>query len=210
MKSVSFAICVSDEIIEIKNLLYFLLENKRKEDEIIVLLDVDSKEKENYYLVEEYIKNIKDNSLKYFYHSLKKDFGLHKNYLSSLCKKDYIINLDADEIIDKDTLENYYYVIENNDVDLIMVPRVNIVKGIKEEHIERYNWKINEKGYINFPDYQMRIYRNNKKIVWIRKVHEILYGFDTFQFLPESEEFCIFHIKNIEKQIEQNEYYMKI
>jgi predicted RecA/RadA family phage recombinase len=47
-------------------------------------------------------------------------------------------------------------------------------------------WNMNEEGYINFPDYQARIIKNNKKIFWKNKVHEVLYGNKNFTEVPKS------------------------
>ena len=63
------------------------------------------------------------------------------------------------------------------------------------------NFNLNDKGWINFPDYQSRIIKNNKNIKWINKVHEQLIGSTrTGKFSPE-EKFCIVHVKSIEKML---------
>ena len=42
------------------------------------------------------------------------------------------------------------------------------------------------------------------------KVHEILTGHKTESQLPANKEFCIYHLKNIERQEKQNEFYNTI
>ena len=59
----------------------------------------------------------------------------------------------------------------------------------------------------NFPDYQQRIYKNDKNIKWINKVHEILQGFDKFGTLPPDDPYCLIHAKDIKRQEKQNNYY---
>ena len=66
---------------------------------------------------------------------------------------------------------------------------------------------MNDKGWVNFPDYQWRIWKNNKKINWINKVHERLDGFNEYTTLPPSEEYCLFHPKDIKRQEKQNQFY---
>jgi hypothetical protein len=65
-------------------------------------------------------------------------------------------------------------------------------------------------GFINFPDYQWRIYKNDSKIVWVNKVHERLSGFKTYAALPEYVEYCLLHHKTIDRQETQNEFYDKL
>jgi hypothetical protein len=73
--------------------------------------------------------------------------------------------------------------------------------------MQQWGWAVNEAGWINFPDYQWRIYRNAPEICWQNKVHEVLTGFETISHLPDDKEFCLIHEKTIERQIKQNEYY---
>ena len=93
----------------------------------------------------------------------------------------------------------------NPSVDLIFVPRINTVKNITQEHIDKWGWKINEKNWINFPDTQGRIYR--KGMSWYGKVHERIIGGQRFSSLPTDEEYCIQHHKSIERQEKQNNFY---
>ena len=68
-------------------------------------------------------------------------------------------------------------------------------------------WKVNEKGWINFPDYQGRIWRNRPNIIWEKPVHEQLVGYKEHTYLPAEEEFCFYHPKDIGRQEKQNEFY---
>jgi hypothetical protein len=94
----------------------------------------------------------------------------------------------------------------NPEVDVYLVPRINTVSGLTEEHIQKWRWNV-EDDRINFPDYQWRIYRNDKSIKWINKVHERLDGFKQYTALPPEDEFCLLHPKTIEKQEKQNNFY---
>jgi hypothetical protein len=100
--------------------------------------------------------------------------------------------------------------LESNDVDLIFVPRVNTVKGITQEHIQQWRWNLNDKGWVNYPDYQTRIYRNTSEVKWMNKVHEIITGYNTFSALPPQEEYSLYHHKEIERQEKQNKFYSEL
>ena len=200
---ISYAITVCNEFKEIQLLLSFLLENKRKEDEIVVLFDKQSGTSE----VWSYLNKL---NIKLEAKSFKDHFANWKNYLTSLCSGDYIFQVDADEMISKYCIENLPLVLEYNNIDVLMVPRINTVKDLTQNHIKKWGWNVDEKGWVNFPDYQWRIYKNNKEIKWKNKVHEVLEGYKTITSLPTEEPWCLKHPKTIERQERQNELYSKL
>ena len=125
-----------------------------------------------------------------------------------MCNGDYIYQIDADELPPKYLLENLSYILKaNENVDVYRVPRINTVQGLTQEHVQKWGWRVDKKGWVNFPDYQWRIYKNDSNIKWVNKVHEILTGFETMSQLPTEEEYCLLHDKTIEKQEKQNAYY---
>ena len=87
------------------------------------------------------------------------------------------------------------------------VPRVNTVEGLTQEYIEKWRWNVNDKGWVNWPDYQMRIWKNKPEISWVNKVHEVLKGFQSYAPLPSEESLALYHPKQIERQVKQNDYY---
>ena len=93
---------------------------------------------------------------------------------------------------------------------MFLVPRVNTVKGLTQTHLYQWQWNINEKGWVNWPDYQTRIIQNNHKIKWQNKVHEQIVGISTKGALPMEEEWCLYHPKDIRKQEAQNNFYNTI
>jgi len=103
---------------------------------------------------------------------------------------------------------------KNPDVDLIWVPRVNMLAGEKqdiENYVKKMKWRMDEYGRINYNDPQCRIIRNSSNIKWVNKVHEIITGHEIESAFPtEMEEFEIIHLKSLEKQIKQNRFYMEI
>ena len=58
-----------------------------------------------------------------------------------------------------------------------LYPGVNTVEGLEDKHIQKWRWSINELGWINWPDYQWRIWKNKPEIKWKNKVHEVLDGY---------------------------------
>ena len=101
-------------------------------------------------------------------------------------------------------------VLEQNDVDVLLVPRINTVTGLTQQHIDKWGWRLDNNGWINFPDYQWRIYKNNGNIKWKNKVHEVLDGYKTISHLPTNKEWCLIHKKDIKRQEKQNKFYETI
>ena len=201
---ISYAITVCNELEEVKRLVNFLLSNKREEDEIVILYDTGGSTE-----VYDYVDNV-DEIINVFV--IKDKFQGHfadwKNLLTSYCKGDYIFQIDADELPTEDLITNLPYILEvNQDVDVFLVPRINTVEGLTHDHIRQWRWVVNDKGWVNFPDYQWRIYRNDSTITWKNKVHEVLQGFKTSTLLPAEEVYCLYHTKTIERQERQNNYY---
>lgn len=202
---ISYAITVCNEFEEIIKLLTQLLNYKGENSEIVVLLDVPKASPE---LVEYLELQANADKINLIESDFGGDFAEWKNLLNSECKGEWIFQLDADEFLEPDLIANLEEILESNsDKDMIVVPRINIVNGITDEHIQKWNWKVNENGWINFPDYQTRIYKNSEKIGWVNKVHERIVGFENYSNFPSYEIYCIKHIKDIKRQEKQNEYY---
>jgi hypothetical protein len=204
---ISYAITVCNEFVEIQRLVSFLLNIKRKEDEIIILYD----EANGDPLIEEYLRANSING-EFNWHKAKFEnhFADWKNKLNNLCTGDYIFQIDADEFPNINLIESLPFVLENNESDIILVPRVNIVQGITPRHIQAWGWKQNEKGWVQWPDHQWRIYKNTPEIKWINKLHEVLDGYKNYSNLPEIEDYALYHFKTIERQENQNRYYGSI
>jgi hypothetical protein len=100
---------------------------------------------------------------------------------------------------------------EHNKVaDMIRVPRVNTVEGLTREHLIKWRWEVTEQGWVNWPDLQWRIFRNTPDIKWKNKLHEVLDGYKTYAYLPEFEEYSLYHYKHISRQEKQNNFYSKL
>ena len=208
---ISYAITAHNETEEINKLLEFLIHNTDKEDEIVILDDFsDEKTQEVFTSWQAQYGDLK--TIKVEQRKLNKNFAEQKNYLTRMCKGSYIMNIDADEMPHQSLMKNIKTILEANPtIDLYWVPRVNTVDGIDPGyHLKQWGWTMNEKGWVNWPDYQGRIWRNRPNIMWKNKVHEVLTGYKEHTFLPQEEEFCFYHPKTIERQEKQNEFYKGI
>jgi hypothetical protein len=204
---ISYAITVCNEFVEIQRLITFLLKNKRPQDEIVVLVDMTKNEPTSELLG--YLHRLSSSN---YIHLSEQNFNNHfadwKNYLTSICNGDYIFQIDADEIPHEKLLEVLPEVLEENcDCEVFLVPRVNTVEGLTQDHINKWKWNVNEQGWVNWPDNQWRIWKNKPEIKWINKVHEKLDGYKVWTILPEMKEFALYHPKTIERQEQQNNYY---
>ena len=204
---ISYTILTHNETDSLLKLIEFLVKHKDEEDEIVILDDFSDNEK---------TKEILDtmcsiHEITFEQRHLLKDYAGQKNYLTRMAKGSYIVNIDADEIPHKQLLKNIKPILEANPtIDLYWVPRVNKVDGITQEHINEWRWQVNEKGWVNWPDYQGRIWRNRPNILWKNKVHEVLSGYKEHTQLPMEEEFCFYHPKDIKRQEKQNKFYEEI
>jgi len=202
---ISYAITVCNEFLEIQRLISFLLKNKRLQDNIVILFDETNGDSE----IEAFLRSHSQTG-EFVWHKGKfeRHFADWKNKLTSLCNGDYIFPFDADELPAEDLIQALPEIIElNPEMDVYLVPRVNTVEGLTPEHIAKWGWNVTDTGWVNWPDFQWRIWRNIPEIKWVNKVHERLDGFKTYTMLPDVEYFALYHPKTIEKQEKQNNYY---
>ena len=202
---ISYAITVCNEFIEIQKLVNFLRENKRQQDEIVILYDQKNGDEE---VAKWLTKQNKYPNVQFWRGFFEGHFADWKNKLTEYCEGDYIFQIDADEMPHESLIAALPQILESNpDNEVYLVPRVNTVEGLTQEHIDRWMWNVNKDGWVNWPDYQWRIWKNIPEIKWISKVHEKLNGFKTFAPLPAQEELALYHPKAIERQERQNAYY---
>ena len=205
---ISYAITVCNELDEVTRLINFLQGLKREEDEMVILFDKGKGTAE----VWDRICELRDEpNVVYKAETFKHHFADWKNKLTELCSGDYIFQIDADELPHRNLITSLPEILKNNpDNEIYLVPRVNTVQGLTDEYIQKWNWKVNEQKWVNWPDYQWRIWKNKPEIKWINKVHEKLEGHKIFAALPAMEELSLYHPKKRERQIEQNNYYSKL
>jgi len=206
---ISYGITVHKEAEELRRLLEVLYKNIDDNDEIIVC--VDGEDDAVRFELDIYSKKFYDDSrvMKVYQRELKKDFASQKNSVIENSVGDYVFHIDADEYPNEILIKQLKEILTINNVDLVWIPRVNTIDGMKEEHIKRWGWKVTEKGWVNYPDYQARVFRNDNSIRWERPLHEVIRGYKTYSHLPPHEELSLYHPKTIERQEEQNMFYNK-
>ena len=215
---ISFLVTCHNELSELSRVMHQLHAYLTRDgiygsdDEIVILDDYSDNER----LVKQlalYSDCLKPN-ISVIKHHLDGDFGAHKTWGSRQCKGEWIVQIDADEYLADDLLENLHELIESNpDVEMYRVPRINEVEGLTEEDVRKWRWNVstmNGKRVVNFPDYQCRIYRNDPRIFWQNKVHEVIVGANVTTALPPEPEWCLIHPKTIDRQRQQNALYDKM
>ena len=202
---ISYAITVCNELDEVTELINQLLTFRRKEDEIVILFDKGNGTAEVWNRI---IELKEEKNVVYKAATFKNHFADWKNQLTEMCSGDYIFQIDADELPNENLINQLPAILESNEkIEVVLVPRINTVEGLTQEHIVKWGWRVDEKGHVNFPDYQWRIWKNIPNINWKNKVHEVLEGFSHYSTLPAKEEYCLYHPKDIKRQEKQNDYY---
>lgn len=202
---ISYAILTHNEGTCIGTLIEFLVKHKNPDDEIVIVDDYSTEITKD--ILEEHLA---DDHITLYQRIFDGD-DTQKNYLNSKCTGDYIFQIDADELPDEYIMTNLVSLLEQNPiVDLFLVPRINTVLGLTSEDIRRWGWTVNNDGWVNFPDYQPRVYRNTPAVRWDGLLHSTIIGASNYAFLPAEKHWCLLHEKEIERQRKQNELYSKI
>jgi len=199
---ISYGITVHNEAEELQKLLEVLNKNIDKEDEIVVC--VDGYDEKVEAVLGEYLS---ENKAIVYKRKLNGNFAEHKNSVIEKASGDYVFHIDADEYPNEILIQQLKEILEINEVDLIWIPRVNTIEGMKQEHVQKWGWRITGKGWVNYPDYQARVFRRDESIRWTRPLHEYIKGCKTYAHLPPHEELSLYHPKTIQKQEKQNLFY---
>ena len=204
---ISYGITVHNEADELFRLTDLLINNIGKEDEIVIC--VDGNDEKVKLVLENLQKTYQWNSNIIIYQrKLDGNFSDQKNSVIEKSTGDYIFHIDADEYPNEILLQQLKQIIEMNDgVDLIWIPRVNTIEGMEQQHIQRWGWRVTENNWVNYPDYQARVFRRDESIRWTRPLHEYIKGCKTYSHLPPQEELSLYHPKTIQKQEQQNMFY---
>jgi glycosyltransferase involved in cell wall biosynthesis len=206
---ISYGVTVSNEIVEIQNLIERLSTNKRVEDEIVIQFDSSTATIPVVEYLNECVINAKIQKLVSF--PLNGDFGQFKQHLNQNCSGDWIFQLDADEDLESTLIQNLHTILEENpEIDMFWLPRINIVNGVTPDDIQKWGWNISEQGWVNYPDVQGRLFRNKQSIFWAGKVHEKIQGYESYSIFPPEELYSIKHIKDIDRQRKQNDFYEQL
>ena len=204
---ISYGITVHKEADELNRLLEILIHKTDVEDEIVIC--VDGEDDGVRFVLDSWTQQYAHaKMIKVYQRKLNKNFAAQKNSVIENSVGDYIFHIDADEYPHEVLLSQLKEILEMNDVDLIWIPRVNTVEGFTKEDVRKWGWKITENGWVNYPDYQARVFRNDESIRWVRPLHEFIDGCKTYSHLPPHEELSLYHPKTKKKQEQQNKFYM--
>ena len=203
---ISYGITVHNEADELNKLLEILIHKTDAEDEIVICVDGDD-DGVRFVLDSWAQQYAHAKMIKVYQRKLDGDFAAQKNSVIENSTGDYIFHIDADEYPHENLLLNLKLILEVNEVDLIWIPRVNTIDGMEAEHIQKWGWQVNEKSWVNYPDYQARVFRRDSEIRWERPLHELIIGCKTYAHLPPHEELSLYHPKTIKKQEKQNMFY---
>ena len=203
MVQISYAIPVCNEHVELERLLDQLGRCKEGNAEIVVQCDQGNTTSEVYQVLDKF-KSL----VRVIEYPLKGNFAQFKNNLKLNWKGAWVFQIDADEYLSEDFIRYLPAILaENPRVELFLLPRINTVEGLTEEHIKRWRGHVDGKGRVNFPDYQTRILQNSPKIAWASKVHEVIVGHTNHALFPPEDFYCLIHPKTIQRQEQQNNYY---
>jgi glycosyltransferase involved in cell wall biosynthesis len=85
------------------------------------------------------------NEVTVYEHALNGDFAAHKNFMTGKCTGDWILNLDADELVSDSLLEILPTLVEHNPlVEAYWLPRVNTVEGLTLKHVQKWGWTLSK------------------------------------------------------------------
>lgn len=203
--SISYAIMVCNESRELYSLLSFLIKVKDPNDDINILVDSSKWNTPTMDVIDEFIEHVTVNKREF-----DGDFASHRNYHNSLCEGDWIFVIDADEIPRESFIKNIKSILLKSNFDILYVPRINICPGYTVEWLNKVKLNVNSMGWINWPDNQGRIYKNDDKIYWDNKLHERVTGSNNIAKVEDSPENALWHIKSVERQTKQDNYYKNL
>ena len=99
---ISYSILTHNETDSLLELVEFLVKHKDDNDEIVILDDFSDNKK----TIEILDVMTSMHEMTFEQRHLLKDYAGQKNYLTRMCKNDYIINIDADELPNKQLMKN--------------------------------------------------------------------------------------------------------
>jgi hypothetical protein len=192
----TYAITVCNEARDLYSLLSFLKRVKDPGDEINVLLDALHATTSVRNVLSDFKEDI-------VLHEREFDgnFAKHRNFHLKQCSGDYIFIIDPDEMPKEKLIKMIKPVIEQSASDLIVVPRINLHPGFTEEWLRKRNFKVNELGWINWPDYICRVFKNDPDVIkYGNELHENVVGATKPVQLQPDPSIAVWHIKSVEKQ----------
>lgn len=192
---ITYTIQVCNESRELFSLLNFLGEAKDPEDDIQVVVDSRN--------VTDKVEQVLD----YFSEKIKvlrrpfDNFHTNAQFHADNATGDYIFGIDADEMPQWGLVKTVKRIIAETGVEILYVPRMNIHPGATEKFTQDYGFQTNEAGFVNWPDYQGRVWKRCPYIKLTEELHTKLTGSDKVLAIKPDVSLGIWHIKSIEKQM---------
>ena len=193
---ITYAITVCNESRDLYSLISFLKGVIDEEDDINVLIDTAHSTES----VKSVIEHFKDDIVT-CERSFDGNFAEHRNFHISKCTGDYIFVLDPDEMPQELMITRVKEIITSSEADFLMIPRINIVLGATRKWYKDHDFgdKVNELGWVNWPDYNGRIFKNNGIIKYGNALHEKIQGFTNMKAVVDNHSLALYHIKSEDK-----------
>lgn len=202
MASISYGILVCNEAVELNRLLGNLTAYLRPEDEIVILVDGPKAPQAVADIITLWQRTCEN--LNCYRSEFKGNFAEWREELASHCTKDWVFQIDADELVDLDLLVHLSEIIEaGGDTEVFALARVNTVTGLTQEDIDKWHWNVHGR-LVNWPDWQLRLYKNDGTFHWVGEVHERL---EIAGRIMKGLRSGLYHPKDIDRQRRQNALY---
>jgi len=190
----TYTIQVCNESRELFSLINFLQKVIDDEDEVNVVVDTEHTTDKVERVLEHFKERI--NIFKRPFDTFRENAQFHIEKANG----EYIFGIDADEMPREKLIKNIKGIINQTGAEIIAIPRINIHPDITEEDAKEFGFRLNEVGFINWPDYQMRVYKNCDYIKWTDELHTKVTGSDKVVCIKEIPEMALWHIKSMDKQ----------
>ena len=192
---ITYTIQVCNESRELFSLLNFLIKTIDYVDNIHVVVDSLHKTEKVQKVIDHFKEYIS------VFERPFDSFGKNSQYHTDIATGDYIFGIDADEMPQELLIKTIKQIIETTESEIIFIPRINIHPGMTQEFLHACKqFKVNEMGWINWPDFQGRVYKNVDYIKWTDEIHTKLSGSDKVIALKPIPQIALWHIKSMEKQ----------
>tara|TARA_Y100000310_G_scaffold157072_1_gene156487 strand:- start:1140 stop:3107 length:1968 start_codon:yes stop_codon:yes gene_type:complete len=155
---------------------------------------------------------IKEYDVNLLHRKWANDFEIQKNNSLDAATQEWRIWIDADETYEPifwNQIAWYIRDAESRKVDCINMPRINTVEGVTQEFADQHGWNLSYFNWVNYPDYQQRIFKSHCKFAG--RTHERIINVKTDAALVGVH--CK-HPKTLERQLagikrEQEQYIME-
>ena len=207
--------CIEDD--DLYCILNTIMKLKERDDRVVVCLDKGLTNERmpkivNYFNAELAWFDLHNSNF-------QERFEFHK----TLFKNDLVFAWDADEIVPYLLLKVFREPFQNDpELDMLLVPRINLFPDATPENVsimyvgDRRQNEILESqarhplGWVNWPDYQLRVHRPMPYLKWGPATHSSIIGYKKAAQLPADPAIALVHIKTVEHQDRILRFYDKL